>query len=120
MLQLQGDSRWLAVALLLDSRSRLQALVGMGEGGRRWLEEAGSTGKGEKDSPVEERWVHAEGGGSRSVRRVEAGGACEWLWEQQAEAGEGNEHAVIKALAAARPPSFLQHIWYMYQNLKAS
>jgi len=42
MLQLQGDSRWLAVALLLDSRSRLaggdgqrrEALVG--RGGKHW------------------------------------------------------------------------------------
>jgi len=80
MLQLQGDSRWLVVALLLDSRSRLQALVGTGEGGRRWLEEAGSTGKGEKDPPVEERWGAC--GGWRLEERASGCGSSKQRWEK--------------------------------------
>jgi len=77
-------------------------LVGTGKGGRRWLEEAGSTGKVEKDLPVEERWGAcgewwlSEGGGE----------TCKWLWEQQAEAGEGNRRALIKHQRLLLPPPF--------------
>ena len=92
-----------------------------GPGYRRWWgrAKAGGAGWKRREALARERrtrqWrrggERAEGGGWRSVR-VAVGAAS--------RGGRRERACSHKAPAAAPPPSFLQHIWYMYQNLKAS